>query len=242
MTLTEIGRHLAGSSKTKHKIKRIDRFISNDKVAKDAPEIYRQLKHSILPELPCYAIAVDWSGCCSQEYWLLRASLLIDGRSLVIYNQVVSKDELEQTHIHDDFLDTLSSFFKPDDKVYIVADGGFKTPWMKKVEALGWYHVTRVRGRFCGKIGDGNWQPVSELSKGANTTPEFLGKGRLGKTSKTQCKVYFHVYKGKSKGRHNLGHRYPDAEKTYKNMANEPWLIVTNDQDITANQVITQWH
>ena len=110
MTLTAIGRHLSGSSKTKHKIKRIDRFLSNDKVVQDAPEIYRQLTNAILPKLPFYALAIDWSGCCSQEFWLLKVSLLADGRSLVIYNQVVSKEELEQTHIHDAFLDTLSSF------------------------------------------------------------------------------------------------------------------------------------
>ena len=110
---------------------------------------------------------------------------------------------------------------------------------MHKIDALGWYYITRVRGRFCGKVSESNWQRVSELSKGATVTPQFLGKGKLGKTSKTQCSVNFYVYKGKNKGRQNFGHRYPDAEKAYKNMAKEPWLIVTNSQELTAKQVIT---
>lgn len=241
LTLTAIGRNLHGPSLTKHKIKRVDRLLSSEKLYKDRVNIYQQLSKVFIPKLPFYLIAIDWSGCCNADYWVLRASLLVDGRSIVLYNQVVDKVELEQTHIHDEFLEHLSRFFSQQAKVYIIADGGFKTPWMQKVAALGWYHVTRVRGQIHGQIQEGDWQPVSALSKGATNIPNALGLGKLGKTSKTRCDAYFHLYKGKIKGRKSTNNQYPNAQKAYRSIASEPWLLVTNDASLSATQVVTYY-
>lgn len=242
LTLTAIGRNLSGASLTKHKIKRVDRLLASDKLLKEKVDIYQQLSKVFIPQLPFYLVAVDWSGCCNANYWVLRASLLVDGRSIVLYNQVVEKEELEQTYIHNTFLDDLSRFFGEQDKVYIIADGGFKTPWIQKIASLGWLHVTRVRGQIHGQLEQGDWRPVSKLSGGATSIPRALGLGKLGKTSKTQCSAYFHLYKGAPKGRKSTGHQYPSAQKTYRSIANEPWLLVTNDDTLNAKQVVTYYN
>ncbi|EDU7987372.1 hypothetical protein CSU83_004763, partial [Salmonella enterica subsp. diarizonae] len=40
--------------------------------------------------LPEHFIAVDWSGYPSQEYHILRASLICDGRSIPLLSRLVS--------------------------------------------------------------------------------------------------------------------------------------------------------
>ena len=95
LTLTEIGRNLSGAAHVKHKIKRVDRFLKNTHLHNERIAIYHAIAHPIISSLPTLAIAVDWSGACGHEYHLLRASLLVDGRSIVIYNMVVEQQHLD---------------------------------------------------------------------------------------------------------------------------------------------------
>lgn len=242
LSLTAIGRCLEGLTSVKHKIKRIDRLLGNQKLHSERDSIYRALFKGLFAKLPCYVVAVDWSGCCNREHWLLRASLLVDGRAIPIYNTVVTQDNQEKEHIHNQFLDVLATMLPANKTVYIVTDGGFKTPWFKKIESLGWYYLGRVRGRIFGKVDGSSWCSVSELGKNANIKAKKLGDGLLGKTSKSQVSCSFVSYKGKAKNRHKIKQRnkgiYPDAERTYKSIAKEPWILVTNDSKLSPMKAV----
>lgn len=242
LSLTTIGRNLEGRSNVKHKIKRADRFLSNTKLHNELTELYGAISSHFLKELPFYIIGVDWSGCCNRDFWLLRASLLVDGRAIPIFNTVVAEEDQEKEHIHNQFLDSLTTIIPKDKPVYIVTDGGFKTPWFHKVASLGWFFLGRVRGNIHGQLEEDSWKSISELTISATDKPKTLGKGRLGKTSKTQVQGFFHLFKGKKKNRHNKKRRksqiYPDAEKTYKAIANEPWLLITNDSYLSAKTAV----
>lgn len=95
LTLTSLGRHASGKAKVKHKINMAWRFLSNSGVADDNFRIYKGVAATYLTSLKELRIAVDWSGCCSNEHFLLRASLLYKGRSISIYNEVHTKDKIE---------------------------------------------------------------------------------------------------------------------------------------------------
>jgi hypothetical protein len=49
--------------------------------------------------------------------------------------------------VHDRFLERLAALFPPPAAPTIVADAGFKVPFYRTVERLGWRRVGRVRGR-----------------------------------------------------------------------------------------------
>ncbi|MCP4992073.1 MAG: hypothetical protein GY928_40295 [Colwellia sp.] len=68
LTLTEIGRNIAGKAKVKHKIKRVDRLLGNPKLHADLITIYQAITESFYASLPYLVIAVDYSGCCSSDY------------------------------------------------------------------------------------------------------------------------------------------------------------------------------
>ncbi|MDA0824809.1 MAG: IS4 family transposase, partial [Proteobacteria bacterium] len=48
LSLTSVGRHLPGGAKEKHKIKRVDRLLSNAILSADRRDIYRWMAHQLL--------------------------------------------------------------------------------------------------------------------------------------------------------------------------------------------------
>lgn len=238
LTLTEIGRNLSGAAHVKHKIKRVDRFLKNTHLHNERTAIYHALAHPIICSLPTLAIAVDWSGACGHEYHLLRASLLVDGRSIVIYNMVVEQKHLDTQTTNDLFLDELQEVIGEHPSVYIVTDGGFLTPWYSKVRGLGWHIVGRLRGTMkCKLENQSQWQTLKQLRVGANDIPQPLGKSRLTQHSPTACDAFLHLYYGKNKGRKGNS-RFTKDTKMYKNLAKEPWLLATSDKELTSLQVV----
>lgn len=242
LSLTSIGRNLPGKAKTKHKIKRVDRLLGNSSLHNELAAMYIAISRRLLKRIPNYVIAVDWSGCCRDDYQLLRASLLYDGRSLPILNMVVSKAYYNNNELHGQFLSQLALIIGNDKPTFIITDGGFKTPWFQLVKSFGWDFIGRVRGRVYGKLDKSDWQSVQALYEGATSTPTNLGSGMLSKTQKSQCNAYFHLFKGKPKGRHKKrGHRLPlyaATEKRCKSLANEPWLLVTSNDTINSKKVV----
>jgi hypothetical protein len=238
LTLTEIGRNLTGTSSVKHKIKRVDRFLKNKHLQSERVAVYQALAKPIISALPALAIAVDWSGCCGHEYHLLRASLLVDGRSIVIYNRVVEQQDLESKATHDAFLDELKRVIGEHPSVYIVTDGGFLTPWYSKVREIGWHVVGRLRGPMkCRRENNSQWQTLKQLRVGASETPKPLGKSRLTQHSPSACDAFLHLYHGRKKGRKGNS-RFTKDTKMYKNLAKEPWLLATSDQNLSSQQVV----
>lgn len=239
LTLTSLGRHAKGRAKVKHKINMAWRFLRNPGIAKDSLTIYEGISATYLSVLNEINIAVDWSGCCSNEHFLLRASLLYDGRSIPVYNEVHPADKQEDEKVHMAFLDKLHTIIPKESKVTIVTDAGFKTPWFHKVAELGWYFMGRVRGRISCKLDNNSeWVLVKELHRKVKRgETKCLGNGLLGKTSKTQMTVCYIAHYGYSKGRKKSKKeaRYPDAERMYSSLNSEPWIIATNIQENPGN-------
>lgn len=238
LTLTEIGRNLSGTPNVKHKIKRVDRFLKNTHLFNERIAIYQALAQPILSALPTLAIAVDWSGCCGHEYHLLRASLLVEGRSIVIYNKVVEQKQLDTQETNNLFLDELKKVIGPHPHVCILTDGGFLTPWYSKVRSLGWHMLGRLRGTMkCKLSNQSQWQTLNQLRVGANDIPQSLGQSRLTQHSPTACDAYLHLYHSKNKGRKGNSLFTKDT-KMYKNLAKEPWLLATSDDRLTSQKAV----
>lgn len=186
-----------------------------------------------MDELRELSIVVDWSGCCGNKTFLLRASLLYQGCSLVIYNEVHCAKLQENKDVHRNFLLRLKEILPPGKKVTIVTHAGFKTPWFKEVAQLGWFFVGRVLGSICYKLdSEEEWHLAEHLhSQVTRRQTLFIGKGLLSKKSKIQFKRTFLAHFGRSKGRKNKNIRFPDAEKMQQNLARQPWILVTNIED-----------
>ena len=120
LSITGLGRSRPGGAKVKNKIRMSCRFLTSKKIYDLRKIFYAGATQWLLEGLNEFKIAVDWSGCCSDKYFLLRASLLYKGRSIPIYEEVHTAAEQEDDSVHKAFLDSLSSLIPKGKKVFII--------------------------------------------------------------------------------------------------------------------------
>jgi hypothetical protein len=236
LRLTQLGRSLNTPGKERAGIRRVDRFLANTYYQEQSLDIYTAITQRIVGNQGRPIILVDWTNvpnskrtAASGEHSALRASLIAEGRSLTLYEEIHPKKKEHNSDVHGAFLKTLQSILPAGCRPYVVTDAGFKNPWFKAVLALGWDYVGRVRG--CVKYDAGNgFQGIEHLFNQASATPKSLGLLTLAKKNplKTNCYIYTH----KLKGRHRLTKTgKTDQQKDSKNHSRgyrEPWLLVSS--------------
>ncbi len=95
ITVTSLGRGLTGKAYDKHKIKRVDRLLSNSFLYQERHAIYRALTRRLPRPVSEAIIVIDWSPLCAEKQWhLLRAALPVGGRSLTLYEEVHPRSKL----------------------------------------------------------------------------------------------------------------------------------------------------
>lgn len=230
LTLSGVGRHLRGETKEKHKIKRIDRLLGNAYLCSERSQLYRWLCGLLIGGCRHPSIIVDWSDIdSSKSLFLLRAAVSVNGRSLVLFEAVY--DRYHHPRDTRDFLNHLANCLPPGCQPIIVTDAGFRSPWFKVVEALGWYYVGRIRNRdhVCFAESD-DWVPAKSLYAEATARAKSLGTLWLPRADPWQTHAYI-VHK-KPRGRVHLtahGERRRNGPSLkHAKREREPWLLVSN--------------
>ncbi|GKV93183.1 transposase [Pectobacterium carotovorum subsp. carotovorum] len=242
LTLTSIGRYLPGAAQVKNKIKRVDRLLGNESLHRDIPLIFRGIITMLTRKLSLCVIAVDWSGYPSQEYHVLRASLLCDGRSLPLLSWIISSEKQQNSQIQRAFLDALAAAVNPKARVIIVTDAGFQNAWFRHIKTLGWDFIGRVRGniQLCLNSKGDYWFRRQELQ--ACSKPEYLGSGTLARAEYARCDGHFYLHKKASKGRKNKRSRCRPTRFSQVNdgrsAAKEPWLIFSSTDDFKPREIM----
>lgn len=232
LTVTHLGRAISSDAKEKHCIKRADRLLSNRRLQRERLDVYSALTRQLIGSKQRPVLLVDWSDMDEcKRHFLLRASVPVEGRALTMYEEVHTLRTKEKPKTHQRFLQTLQKMLAPDCRPIVVSDAGFRTPWFKEVEALGWDWVGRIRNRHQVQLcGEAAWIPCKRLYDKATSTPRALGQARLTETNPITCRLV--LYKGKRKGRVHLN-RLGQASRSSHNRKHaqtqrEPWLLGTS--------------
>ena len=232
LTVTHLGRAIRSEAKEKHCIKRADRLLSNRRLQGERVEIYSALTQSLIGSKQRPVIIVDWSDMDEcKRHFLLRASVPIEGRSLTLYEEVHTVKSKEKPKVHEQFLQTLQKMLPPNARPILVTDAGFRTPWFKQVQALGWDWVGRIRNRHEVQLsGETQWIPCKSLYAKATSTPKVLGRACVTASNPIDCQLV--LYKGKPKGRvhlNRLGQRVRSSHsRKHEQAQREPWLLGTS--------------
>ena len=232
LTVTHLGRSIDREAKEKHCIKRADRLLSNRRLQGERVGIYTELTRQLIGNKQRPVMIVDWSDMDeSKRHFLLRASVPMEGRSLTVYEEVHTVKSKEKPKVHEDFLKALQKMLPPQCRPIIVTDAGFRTPWFKQVEALGWDWVGRIRNRHEVQLpGETQWIPCKSLYDKATATPKALGRACLTKSNPIGCQLV--LYKGKPKGRVHLNRRgqrvRSSHSRKHEKAQREPWLLGTS--------------
>jgi hypothetical protein len=203
LTVTSIGRGIAGDAYEKHSIKRCDRLLSNEHLYRETTNIYGRICKQWVSNSSRPVILVDWSYLddCSNAF-LISAMLVCDGRPITLYSQTHPLATKEQPDTHQHFLETFKKLLPDNCHPIIIADAGFKVPWHELVLSLGWDYVGRVRQSNYVKLeGEDNFQALGEVFKKATGTAKFY-KGHL--TVSNHFETTFVLYRDSPKGRHKF--------------------------------------
>ncbi|MGH8507564.1 MAG: IS4 family transposase [Gammaproteobacteria bacterium] len=227
LTVMHLGRAIRSEAKEKHCIKRADRLLSNRRLQGERVGIYAALTQQLIGTKQRPVIIVDWSDLDECK----RASVPIAGRSLTLYEEVHTVTSKEKPKTHQRFLQQLKAMLPPNCRPIFVTDAGFRTPWFKQVEALGWDWVGCIRNRHeVQPPGEDEWIPCKSLYPQATSTPKALGRARLTRSNPIDCHLV--LYKAKPKGHVHLN-RLRNASrsthnKKHQQVNREPWLLGTS--------------
>lgn len=230
LTLTALGRGMnTTKAKTRHNIKRVCRFLGNSHIHQERSRIYGFISDVLLKNVQYPLIVIDWSPVKETKTHMLRASLPVGGRSFTLYEEVYPESRLASGSAHKAFLKRLSTFIPDECQPILFTDSGFKVPWIKLVEAQGWYWLSRVRGTTYLNL-HGDWQNCQELFKTATSQPVHFGDTLLTTAHHHPCQAI--LYKKRLKGRKKtgvLGQKTRSSQcKKYAKGEKEPWLLTTN--------------
>ena len=144
-SLSEIALSLGGGIPLKHRIKSVDRLLGNSGLHRSFGELYRCIALRWLQDLPQILIVVDWSDLTHDQRWqLLRASVVVEGRSVTLYEEVHPQKRLASPGVHRKFLRCLAQILPPGCKPIVMTDAGFHATWFKMVKARGWEFVDAI--------------------------------------------------------------------------------------------------
>ena len=233
LSVTSIGRHINSQTSDKHQIKRSMRLCSNHHLHHETNTIYSHMAQRLIALQRRPIILVDWSDLDTRkQHFLLRASLAVDGRSLTLLEQVYPVHEKEKPATHKQFMERLKTSLPLLCKPIIVTDAGFRVPWFKLVDSLGFDYVGRVRNQtFCKSKMDLDWHPVKDLYRTASAKPKDLGAYQMSRATPIACSMV--NYKQKPKGRKHLTATGNRARRNSNSRSNaskesEPWLLATS--------------
>lgn len=170
----------------------------------ERPALYAALARHLVGQQRHPVIIIDWSDLDEvKQHQVIRASLAVAGRALTLYEEVHGRRTAVKRRTQQRFLRRLRDRLPAGCQPLLVTDAGFRTPWFRDVEALGWYWVARIRHRHLLQWQPGGvWQPAKALYAQASPQPQALGEVHLTRHTPHRCRLV--LYRGKAQGRHRL--------------------------------------
>ncbi len=233
LTVTGLGRNIKSQSNTvtKFDIKRMDRLIGNPYLHDERVRLYHYMAHQFIGKTQHPVLLIDWSPIPGQEiFQLLRLSIPMEGRSLTIYEQSFEESQLNNSEVHQKFIEQVKLILPEGCEPIIISDAIFKTQWFQAIEAMGWYWIGRVRGNIQLSKGGGIFHTCTKFMKEATRKAKSLGQLFYSKQHQHPC--IGTLYKEKPKGRtkkKKRGGKSKDGKDIYhSNKSQQPWLLVSH--------------
>ena len=199
LSLSRLARALIGQGNQKAALKRVDRFMGNQRIAQEAQVVGAALVRTLCRGRQPLVVAVDWSA-------VAPAGVFVELRAL---------------------LDSLHAWIPEGVKVIIVTDAGFRRPWFTQVERLGWSWIGRIRGSVCVSREGSRWQQASTWF--AKATGKACRWHDCWFTQKFRFACDMVLYRHHALGRKHYGRAghgsTPRAREAARTSAREPWLL-----------------
>ena len=246
LVLTELGRALVSAARVKHNIKRIDRLLGNRHLAVERVEVYQALAHRLVGTRSEPLIVIDWSDLTADRRWqLLRAAVPIGGRCLTLYEEIHPLARFGSPQVHRAFLAKLKALLPEGVRPILITDAGFRAPWFKSVNRLGWHWIGRIRNRtYLRPQGGAIWLNCKTLYAQAHARAQALGAYEVVRSNPVACRLYLLKRPRKHRVRRSVfGQPVRSAQSLKKARAQrEPWLIAASASlPLSAAQIVNAY-
>ncbi len=246
LTLIDLARSWPGADRIRAPLKALDRLLGNRHLHAEREHIYsamaRWLVRSKQP-----IIIIDWSDLKADRSWhLLRAAMPVGGRTLPILDMVFPGGKQGSPKAEKQFLQRLADVLPEDVCPILVTDAGFRAPWFRAVEAMGWHWLGRLRNTTYVKFDHASDEPSSWVSCKslyalARRTPRDLGLMHVVRSHPLACHMVLHAKP--PKGRKDRNRRgVPARNSTSRKSAQrerEPWLLQASPAlALSAGQIV----
>lgn len=247
LTLLDVARSWPGAERVRAPLKAFDRLLSNRHLHAEREHIYAGMARWLLgAEHP--VIVIDWSDLKADKSWcLLRAAVPVGGRTLPVLDMVFPGAKANSPAAERSFLQRLKQLVPTGTTPILVTDAGFRSPWFRAVDKLGWYWLGRLRSTTRAKpvdaLSEEDWVP----SRALYALLEGNGTRDLGLMDTVQSKpwparVVLHRKAAHGRKHRNLKGEVTRSSHSRKSAARErePWLLVAAPSlDLSARQLVT---
>ena len=232
LTLTDLARSWPGAVWIHAPLKALDRLLSNRLLHQSVLPFQQAMARWLLAGRARPLVIVDWADLKRDGRWaVLRASVPVGGRALTLYDQVFPIERMGQPKAQREFLQQLQWVMPEQCTPILVTDAGFRSDWLRAVEAMGWHYIGRLRNntKVRSPLAD-DWNACASLHSAATATPRDLGEYAIVKGDPLACRLV--LAKRARKGRDQLTRTKQPAKgrttKKARKAAREPWLLVTS--------------
>ena len=202
-------------------------MLGNRHLHRERDGVYGALTRTVLGGVARPVILVDWAdSALAHKQLILKAAVPVKGRAISIYEEVHPMRRYNNARTHRRFLHRLQSVLPRGWRPIVVSDAGFRGPWFRDVEALGWDWVGRIRNRIKYlRPETGRWCFIHSLYRQATARVHHFGVRCLSRRHQYWGRLYlvraFRCRAGRPRKR-----RTPRAK--YRQMHQTPWLLATS--------------
>lgn len=228
LSLTSLGRAIAERTSPKHGIKRMDRLLGNSRLHSERLSLYRAIARRVLPQHSRPLVIVDWTAV-TPKFWAIVAAVPFEGRAVIVYAETHPISRYLKPYVNSAFLFRLRKVLPVGCRPVIVADAGFRSPFMKLVAKHGWDYLIRLRGpaKIREKFGRG-WSNIPFIfGRAGSTTPTDFGHVEVGQRIQHVCRLV-----GVSNVVQHRAYRCRARKgvpvRRERRAAHEPWLLATS--------------
>lgn len=227
LSLTALGRAIAERTTHKHGIKRIDRLLGNRHLHDERLVFFRAIARRVISPGSRPPIIIDWTAV-TPKLWALVAAVSFKGRALTIYAETHPISRYAKPYVHAAFIRRLSTVLPPRCAPIVLADAGFRSPFMKLVQKMGWDYVVRLRGPVVVRLKFGRgWKRLPYLFGELGSWCKDFGRAEIAR----RVRFVTRLVGVRRAVRHRKYHSRQIHAKTtwrHKREAHEPWVLATS--------------
>lgn len=247
LTLMDVARSWPGAERVRAPLKAMDRLLGNRHLHAEREQVYAGMAHWLVRS-PQPVIVIDWSDLKQDGSWhLLRAAIPVGGRTLPILDMVFPRSQQGSRDAEGQFLRRLAQLLPSGVCPILVTDAGFRTPWFRAVEAMGWYWLGRLRGTTYLKPVDvpdepSQWVTCKALYALAGHAPRDLAAMEVVRDRPLTAHVVLHAKPARGRKHRNRRGLPACDSKSRKNARreSEPWLLMASPSlHLNARQLVS---